>query len=138
MNFIRTAPRDRFAFFATVALVTVGTFLLGQSAQAQTDGTWISNFSGSWDNPVNWSGGNVADGAGSTANFNFDVVGGGLGSTNHVNVSRDITSRTVGIVNISDLDGANRYTMSAYVGSSLILYNAGGDGEPQRRTSAVR
>ena len=112
-----------------VALVTVGTFLLGQSAQAQTDGTWISNFSGSWDNPVNWSGGNIADGAGSTANFNFDVVGGGLGITNNVNVSLDITSRTIGIVNIGDLDGTNGYTISTSGGFSLIFDNGGSNAQ---------
>ena len=129
MNSSKTARPGRFAFLVTVALVTVGTFLLGQSAQAQTDGTWISNFSGSWDNPVNWSGGNIADGAGSTANFNFDVVGGGLGITNNVNVSLDITSRTIGIVNIGDLDGTNRYTISTSGGLSLIFDNGGSNAQ---------
>src|SRR5712691_8282730 len=121
--------RSRFASTAAVALLALGTFfLIGQPARA-TDGTWISNFSGSWDNPLDWSGGSIADGAASTANFNFDVAGGGQGITNNVNVSLDNASRTVGILNIGDLDGTNRYTISANGAFSLIFDNGGSNAQ---------
>lgn len=47
--------------------------LLGflSSVAYATEGTWTNTITGGlWSNPGNWSGGNVADGTGATANFN--------------------------------------------------------------------
>jgi autotransporter-associated beta strand protein len=43
--------------------------LFSQVSHAQTSGTWTANDSGNWNNPANWSGGNVASGATATADF---------------------------------------------------------------------
>ncbi len=97
---------------AAPLLIALAGFATSKIASG-TDGTWISGFSGSWDNPASWQSGNVADGAGSTANFNFDVAGGGAGITSDVNVQLDISSHTIGFLNIGDLDGSNHYTISS-------------------------
>lgn len=52
-------------------------FLVGTPVVHAADGTWTQTVSGGlWSEPGNWSGGTVADGSGSTANFNtIDITG---------------------------------------------------------------
>lgn len=80
-------------------------------------GSWIGDSPGTqnWSNAANWSGGVVADGAGSTANITFNITG-----ARNVNLD---TSRTIGSVLIGDTDGSHSYTMTGTGGASLTFDN---------------
>ncbi len=56
---------------ATMRLAGIMTivFLLARASVIGGTGTWINPAGGSWTNSSNWSGGVIADGSGSTANF---------------------------------------------------------------------
>ena len=72
---------------AALTLATHSTFA--------TNGSWNADSDGNWSDATKWLGGNIADGAGATANFTFNITG-----------SRTITldsARTVGIVNIGGI-----------------------------------
>ena len=90
------------------------------SAVTAATGTWISDGSGLWSNPANWSGGAIADGAGNTAHFDT------LDITIDVTVTLD-TSRTIGAVAIGDTNGTHHYTISPSGGSTLTFDNVGND-----------
>ena len=62
------------------------------------DGTWANSATsaGNWSDTTKWTGGTIADGVGSTANFNVDY------GTNNKVVTINTTSRTVGTLNIGD------------------------------------
>src|SRR5207245_5237224 len=63
--------------------------LAGAAAVRAASGTWINQNGGSWTNASNWSGGTIADGSGSSANF------GTLNLTADAIVTLDVP-RTVG------------------------------------------
>src|SRR5689334_19201535 len=72
-------------------------------------GTWSVNASGNWSDPLNWTGGIIADGAGSAATFSLNIT-----------AARTVTldsSRSIGTINIGD-------TASTYVG--FTIDNSGG------------
>jgi hypothetical protein len=51
-------------------MASVGLWLvLGAGLTPAADGTWTNCNGGNWGDPLNWAGGLVADGPGSTANF---------------------------------------------------------------------
>ena len=90
------------------------------------DGTWTNNASGNWSATGNWAGGNVADGAGSLADF----------STVDLTASRTNTldsSRTIGRLIFGDLlwtSSGYDWALSSSGGSVLTLDNTGGTGGP--------
>jgi len=62
--------KSKFRYFrGSGPLVAFITFASIAAAQAQTDGTWASNVAGDWHTAGNWIGGNIASGAGATADF---------------------------------------------------------------------
>lgn len=81
------------------------------------DGTWTNNASGNWSTTTNWSGGIVADGVSSTADF----------STLNITGTRTITldsSRTLGTLKFADATSTtNSYIISTSNGSTLTLDN---------------
>src|SRR5438874_3794318 len=105
---------------AVPLLIAIAAFSVARPALAQTDGTWTSPFGGVWEDPSRWQSGQIADGAGATANFDFDINGGGTGIAADVTVSLG-ASHTVGILNIGDLDGTNKYTIGTNGGFSLVF-----------------
>ena len=96
-------------------LIAASAFFISTIASA-TDGTWTSLVSGTWQNPANWQGGSVAQGADATANFTTDI-----GAS--VTVTIDDFSRTIGTLNIGDVNGSGSYTIAATGGFSLIFDN---------------
>lgn len=78
------------------------------------NGMWNSDSSGLWSDPTKWSGGNVADGVGSTANF----------STVNITADRTVTldsSRAIGTLEFGDPTGGNDWFLTANGGSQLTL-----------------
>src|SRR5205823_2850799 len=105
---------------AVLLLIALAAFCTSEIASA-TDGTWTSLFSGVWQDPTRWQGGVVAQGApgtqqfGATANFTTDIGAG-------IIVTID-DSRTIGILNIGDVNGSGTYTIAATGGFSLTFDN---------------
>ncbi len=89
---------------------------------AQTDGTWTKTNAGTadWNDSANWSGGNIADGVGATANFTP------LQNTTRI-VNIDTTSRTVGIFNLlnqhNNGSSSQSYTFATTMANSLTFDN---------------
>ena len=89
--------------------------------QILTDGSWNVDNSGVCSLATNWLSSNIADGAGATGNFLFNIT-----------VTRTITidtSRTLGIMNIGDTNGSNSYTIAAGAGQTLTLDNGGSNAQ---------
>jgi autotransporter-associated beta strand protein len=85
------------------------------------NGTWTANAAGNWSTTTNWSGGTVADGAGSTADFSTINITAGR------KVTIDTTSRTVGTLLVGDSTTAfNAYTFASTGGATLTFNNSGG------------
>jgi autotransporter-associated beta strand protein len=83
-----------------------------------TNGSWNVNANGDWSNSANWLSNVIADGAGATANFTFNLAS----SAKIVNLD---TNRTIGIINIGDSTSAfNSYTISTSNSSILTLDNS--------------
>lgn len=85
------------------------------SAKAAS-GTWTSPSSGNWSDSGNWSGGTIADGAGSAANFN------GLDLGTDVTVHLD-SLRSIGSLTFSDLGSSpfNSYILDNGGNSANVL-----------------
>jgi autotransporter-associated beta strand protein len=86
--------------------------------QVATDGSWNVNASGGWDVATNWLGSNIADGAGATGNFLFNI-----GSNRTVTIDGAIASRTLGIMNIGDTNASNQYIIAATNAGTLTFDN---------------
>jgi fibronectin-binding autotransporter adhesin len=80
-----------------VLLITSLLFLAATLPAKAVDGTWNNIAGGSWTNTADWLGGTIADGAGSTANFNT------LDLTSAATVTLD-TARTIGTLVFGDPD----------------------------------
>jgi autotransporter-associated beta strand protein len=103
-------------------LATIGSTLLAVSFAyaVDTDGTWTKNATGTqnWSDPLNWSGGNVADGIGYSA-YLSDVI------TDNRTITLD-TARTIGNIYAQDashnytISGANTLTLDASSGQSIL------------------
>ena len=89
------------------------------------DGTWILNGNGDWSNNANWSGNQIADAVGGTANFTTAFGG-------NRNVTLD-SSRTLGILNLSVTGGALNILSS---GPVLTLDNTGSTAAQINMTTA--
>ena len=103
-----------------IRLLVLGlaTGLLATHSAHAANGTWTSNANNNWSNTGSWSGGTVADSAGSTADF----------STLNITNNRTITfdgSRTLGIFKIGDTDTTNRYIFAG-TGSPALTFDNGG------------
>src|ERR1043166_1061184 len=111
-------------FFIVTILIAIG-LLLAPKAHA-TNGSWNVNSDGVWSNSANWLSGNIADGAGSTGNFTFNISTGG-GRT--ITIDGAVASRTLGIMNIGDTDGSSPYTIAASGGGTLTFDNSGSNAQ---------
>jgi autotransporter-associated beta strand protein len=88
--------------------------------QVATDGSWNVNASGGWDVATNWLGSSIADGAGATGNFLFNIT---TGAGRTVTIDGAIASRTLGIMNIGDTNASSPYTIAAINGGTLTFDN---------------
>jgi autotransporter-associated beta strand protein len=78
------------------------------------NGTWTADADGNWSDVTKWSGGVVANGADSTANF----------STINITANRTITldsARSITTLRFGDTSGAQNWTLAASEGSVLTL-----------------
>ena len=103
------------AFFSADFVTSTG--LTAPSAPT-ADGTWRANASGNWSDSTKWGGGVVADGAGNGAFFNT------LDITTDVTVTLD-SSRTIGLLDVADLNGTHHYTIGSSGGAALTFDNTG-------------
>lgn len=94
---IRVAGACRRWFALAVALVLP----LAPCAWAAS-GTWISTVSGAWNDSTNWSGGAIANGSGSSANFNTLDIAGDITVTLD---GRTLTSLTFGDTDTNSVGG---------------------------------
>ena len=124
---MRNRIRGRRTVFLVAAFATVA---LAASPSFATNGSWNADSDGNWSDTTKWLGGNIADGAGATANFTFNI-------TRSRTVTLD-SARTLGIINIGDTDGSDIYFFGAGAGVSLTLDNGGSNAQiNQTSTSSV-
>jgi autotransporter-associated beta strand protein len=95
-------------------LVVVITLIALTSSALAVSGTWINSAGGVWSTTTNWSGGIVADGIDSTADFST-VLPGSASATITLN-----SPRTLGALAFID-NGNFRYTLSGTVANPLTL-----------------
>src|ERR1041385_243907 len=100
---------------AVQLLISLATFFSPQIATA-TDGSWNYDGNGFWSDSTKWFNNDIADGAGATANFTFNI-----GAPATIVLDSD---RTIGILNIGDADGGSSYTIDSISGYSLIFDNS--------------
>ena len=81
------------------------------------DGTWNVDADGDWSNAGNWESGNIADGAGSTANFTYNI-------TEERAATLD-SARTIGNVNFADGGGMQTINFRVIGENTLTLDNNG-------------
>ena len=94
-------------------------------------GTWIGNATGTqnWSDTTKWSGGVIADGTASTADFSATDI------TGSRNVTIDTTSRSVGTLLVGDSASSFfGYTFAASGGATLT-FNNGGSGATLTQTA---
>jgi autotransporter-associated beta strand protein len=107
-----------------LSIICLGSFLTIESAHA-TDGSWNVDAAGDWSNSANWLSGNIADGAGATGNFTFNITAGRI-----VTIDGAVASRTLGIMNIGDSTGGpSNYTIAANGGGTLTFDNGGSNAQ---------
>jgi autotransporter-associated beta strand protein len=106
----------RFTLLRTLPFLAA--VLLPVSLVRAADGSWNINAGGSWSNAGNWTGSTIADGAGATGNFLFDITG-----ARTVTIDGAVASRTLGILNIGDANGSAAYTVAADGGGTLTMNN---------------
>lgn len=108
---------SRLPFCLATALAAL---LVANTARAQ-DGTWLGT-SGNWNATGTWSGGIIADGIGSTANF----TGVNIAANQTITLGAD---RTIGNITFTDatnssndmvISGANKLTLAVASGSPVI------------------
>lgn len=99
---------------------------------AAGDGSWNADASDVWSNSARWLSSAIADGAGATGNFTFDIT-----LTRTITIDGAVASRTLGIMNIGDPNGTNSYTIAASGGGTLTFNNSGSNAQlNQTSTSA--
>lgn len=102
----------------TRRLLTAASALLLTPAAFAADGTWTNLLGGSWNTDTNWSGSAIADGSGSTANFN----------TLDITADRAVTldgARTIGNLIFGDTDTSTAGSWTIAIGSGGALTLAG-------------
>jgi autotransporter-associated beta strand protein len=119
--------------FAAILSIVSLTLPFTQFVKA-ADGIWTFNSNGTaanWSLTTNWSGGIIADGNGSKADFST------INITGARNPNIDTTSRTVGRIDIGDTDNTHSYTISASGGASLIFDNTANSANAQLNETAT-
>lgn len=111
-------------FAIALALSSIGRVLAA-------DGTWIdSDGDGLWSDTANWSGGTIADGSGSTANFNTLDANPATVNTNFPGFYRNAigldTSRTIGNLIFGDSDTSTPGGWEVYVPSGTPVLTLAG------------
>jgi autotransporter-associated beta strand protein len=102
------------AAFIVLMILTFGVFVV----LAGTNGSWNADVSDVWSNSARWLSNNIADGAGATGNFTFNIT-----ATRTITIDGAVASRTLGILNIGDTNASNSYTIAASGGGTLTLDN---------------
>lgn len=131
----RLAPSKLAERFAGDASLASAGLSLGVASPLATlvDGVWIFNANGTaapWSTTTNWSGGTIADGGGSKADFStIDITG-----ARNPNVD---TARTVGRIDIGDTNNTHSYTISATAGVSLTFDNTVNSANAQLNETAT-
>jgi autotransporter-associated beta strand protein len=113
-------PKDYIVTSKGGAFVTTYT-VTAVLAPPPTDGTWITDGNGNWNDPANWQDGTIADGRGKTAFF-----------TTNITAARTVTldtARTIGNIVFTDsttashdltISGANILTLDVTTGTPEI------------------
>src|SRR5438046_1016582 len=106
------------------AVAAVSAALAAASAANAANGTWTSLTSGLWSDTTKWSGGTVADGASSLADFST------LNITADTTVSLD-SSRTIGLLKFADATTqSNQWTLDNNGNAANILTLDNGASKP--------
>jgi autotransporter-associated beta strand protein len=116
-NRFRTLRRVGFSWaaaFIVLMILTFGVFVV----LAGTNGSWNADVSDVWSNSARWLSNNIADGAGATGNFTFNIT-----ATRTITIDGAVASRTLGILNIGDTNASNSYTIAASGGGTLTFDN---------------
>jgi autotransporter-associated beta strand protein len=116
MKTLRTTTPHRL----TSALLALS--LSGIPAIQAADGTWNLNNNGNWSSTGSWLDGNIADGAGSIADFSL------LNITSNRTATIDTTPRVIGTLRFGDTTASptfNNYTIAASNGGTLTFNNNG-------------
>ncbi len=127
-GFNDTTSRNSFLLFdtrsigSTVAYTDArtsgGVVPLGPLAATAT-GSWNADASDVWSNSARWASNVIADGAGSTGNFTFNIT-----ATRTITIDGAVASRTLGIMNIGDSTGGpSNYVIAASGGGTLTFDN---------------
>ena len=117
-----------------VVFAVAGFAFLAISASYAASGSWNSDTSGNWSDTTKWLGGTIADGAGSTGNFTFNITTAGPRT---ITIDGAVASRTLGILNIGDTDASTSYRIAASGGGTLTFDNGGSNAQlNQTSTSA--
>lgn len=96
------------------AVTTLSAFVGATTTNTNNNGAWNVDASGNWSDTGNWSGGTVADGAGSTADF----------STLNITADRTVTldeSPDIGMLDFGDTSGAQNWILTSTNGNVLTL-----------------
>ncbi len=105
----------KLTIFITTMITAV--FLCAASSLFAADGTWNVDADGDWSTTGNWLDDNIADGAGSTANFTYNIT-----------AERAVTldsARTIGNVNFADGGGMETINFRVIGENTLTLDNSG-------------
>ena len=92
-----------------IAAALAGLALTSNTAVA-TDGAWGVNSSGNWGDSTKWTGGNIANGVGATADLSVSVIG-----SSNKTITMD-TARTLGKVML----GASSRNLDIGIGSNIL------------------
>jgi autotransporter-associated beta strand protein len=111
---------------AAILTAIVASFLVTLTAHAQVNGTWTAltsgDASGNWSATANWLSGNVASGAGSTANFStLDVT---ANSVVNLDMAPTVGNLVFGDSVPADLQGTNTWVVSGL--NTLTLSTSSG------------
>jgi fibronectin-binding autotransporter adhesin len=95
--------KQRTRLLPVALCLLAGAFALSPANSQTTNGTWNADASGNWSDTTKWSGGIVADGLNSTANFNMNI-------TANRTVTND-SAHTVGYIIFGDTSGNSLWTL---------------------------
>ncbi len=118
------------AVLATIAGIVI---VMSAAAVWAASGTWINTTTPGtilWSNAASWSGGTIADGAGSTADFST------INPTGDITINLD-TPRTLGSLIFGDTDPSTPAGWIIGGTNTLILDNTGGTGGPVITVNAL-
>jgi Passenger-associated-transport-repeat len=118
------SPRNRMNKRIALWFIIAGSISFAADPANAASGTWTANSSGVWSDTTKWSGGVVADGAGSTANFSTIDINSGR----TVTIDGAVASRTIGTLLLGDTTGNFFAWTFAASGSATLTFNNNGSG----------